>query len=246
PVGDPHWGVSVRQGKALTLEGKTPGLPLDKMFALNPAMPNVHRLYQAGAATIVHAAATGYRERSHFDGQDVLESGLARPGAVSTGWLNRALATLEPAGNATSTKPRNAFAVGPIAPLVVRGPAPVLSWTPPRLPPASDDTLMRLLDLYRHTDPALARVLAERMGRAGGSPRSRAPAAWKAASSSGRSRPRRCARSSRNRPARRRNSWPGRTGRASGRLPSMAGTRMPMRARSKGGCLRSWARSTAR
>jgi len=174
PVGDPDW-IALRGEKALTLEGKTPALALDKMFALNPAMPNLHRLYQAGAATIVHAAATPYRERSHFDGQDVLESGLARPGAVSTGWLNRALAALEPAGsaNSTSTKPRNAFAVGPIAPLVVRGPAPVLSWTPPRLPPASDDTLMRLLDLYRHTDPALARVLEERMGlaeiaRAGG------------------------------------------------------------------------------
>jgi uncharacterized protein (DUF1501 family) len=114
----------------------------------------------------VHAAATPYRERSHFDGQDVLESGLARPGAVSTGWLNRALATLDPAGSANSTRAssRNAFAVGPIAPLVVRGSAPVLSWTPPRLPPASDDTLMRLLDLYRHTDPALARVLEERIG----------------------------------------------------------------------------------
>ena len=174
PVGDRDW-LALRGDKALTLEGKTPGLALDKMFALNPAMPSLHRLYQAGAATIVHAAATAYRERSHFDGQDVLESGLARPGAVSTGWLNRALATLEPAGSAnpTSAKPRNAFAVGPIAPLVVRGPAPVLSWTPPRLPPASDDTLMRLLDLYRHTDPALARVLEERMGlaeiaRAGG------------------------------------------------------------------------------
>src|SRR5262245_34784842 len=174
PVGDPDW-LALRGDKALTLEGKAPALALDRMFALNPAMPNLHRLYQAGAATIVHAAATAYRERSHFDGQDVLESGLARPGAVSTGWLNRALATLEPAGsaNSTSTRPRNAFAVGPIAPLVVRGSAPVLSWTPPRLPPASDDTLMRLLDLYRHTDPALARVLEERMGlaeiaRAGG------------------------------------------------------------------------------
>jgi uncharacterized protein (DUF1501 family) len=169
PVGDPDW-LALRGEKALTLDGKTPALALDKMFALNPAMPNLHRLYQAGAAAIVHAAATPYRERSHFDGQDVLESGIARPGAVSTGWLNRALAALEPAGSA---KPRNAFAVGPIAPLVVRGPAPVLSWTPPRLPPASDDTLMRLLDLYRHTDPALARVLEERMGlaeiaRAGG------------------------------------------------------------------------------
>src|SRR5262245_10050617 len=113
PVGDPDW-IALRGDKALTLEGKTPALPLDKMFALNPAMPNLHRLYQAGAATIVHAAATAYRERSHFDGQDVLESGLARPGAVSTGWLNRALASLEPAGsaNSRSTKPRNAFAVG--------------------------------------------------------------------------------------------------------------------------------------
>src|SRR5215475_13323342 len=112
PVGDPDW-LALRGDKALTLEGKTPALALDRMFALNPAMPNLHRLYQAGAATIVHAAATAYRERSHFDGQDVLESGLARPGAVSTGWLNRALATLEPAGSANSTRyARNAFAVG--------------------------------------------------------------------------------------------------------------------------------------
>jgi uncharacterized protein (DUF1501 family) len=171
PVGDPDW-VRLRGDKALTLDGKTPALALDAMFALNPAMPNLHRLYQAGTATIVHAAATAYRERSHFDGQDVLESGLSRPGAVSTGWLNRALGTLEPA-NRANPRARDAFAVGPIAPLVVRGPAPILSWTPPRLPPASDDTIMRLLDLYRHTDPALARVLEERMGlatiaRAGG------------------------------------------------------------------------------
>jgi uncharacterized protein (DUF1501 family) len=164
PVGDPNW-TRLRGDKALILDGKTPALPLDDFFALHPAMPNLHRLYKAGSATIVHAAATPYRERSHFDGQDVLESGLVRPGAVSTGWLNRALATLAPAERA-DPKARNAFAVGPIAPLVVRGPAPVLSWTPRRLPPAGDDTVMRLLDLYRHTDPALARVLEERLGLA--------------------------------------------------------------------------------
>ena len=165
-------GQAARRQARCILGGQTPALPLDDMFALNPAMPNLHRLYKAGAATIVHAAATPYRERSHFDGQDVLESGLPRPGAVSTGWLNRALATLAPAERA-NPRARNAFAVGPIAPLVVRGAAPVLSWTPPRLPPTGDDTVMRLLDLYRHTDPALARVLEERMGlaaiaRAGG------------------------------------------------------------------------------
>jgi uncharacterized protein (DUF1501 family) len=163
PVGDPDW-VALRGDKALTLNGATAGLPLNSFFALNPAMPNLHRLYTSGAATIVHAAATPYRERSHFDGQDVLESGVLRPGASDTGWLNRALTTLAPAGRVGSRG--DAFAVGPVTPLVARGPAPVLSWTPPRLPPANDDTMMRLLELYRHTDPALARALEERMGLA--------------------------------------------------------------------------------
>ncbi len=164
PVGDPDW-IGLRGDKALTIGGATPGLPLDSFFALNPAMPNLHRLYTAGAATIVHAAATPYRERSHFDGQDVLESGVLRPGGSETGWLNRALTTLAPEPQAGSAR-RDAFAVGPVTPLIARGPAPVLSWTPPRLPPANDDTTMRLLDLYRHTDPALARALEERMGLA--------------------------------------------------------------------------------
>src|SRR6202163_4675433 len=162
PVGDPDW-IKLRGDNALRLDGKTPALPLDGVFALHPAMPNVHSLYQAGEATIVHAVATPYRDRSHFDGQDVLESGLSKPGAVDTGWLNRALAGLEPSGPASS-RGRQAFAVGPVTPLVVRGPASVLSWTPPRLAPVSEETTMRVLDLYRHTDPTLARVLEDRLG----------------------------------------------------------------------------------
>jgi uncharacterized protein (DUF1501 family) len=164
PVGDPGWG-KLRGDKALLLDGPTPALPLDGFFALNPAMPNFHRLYQAGQATAVHAVATPYRERSHFDGQEVLESGMPKPGAAGSGWLNRTLAELDPDGIANPHS-HQAFAVGPIAPLVVRGPAPVLSWTPPKLPPVGDDTTMRVLDLYRHTDPTFARVLEERIGLA--------------------------------------------------------------------------------
>jgi uncharacterized protein (DUF1501 family) len=171
PVGDPDW-IKLRGDNALKLDGATPALPLDDFFALNPAMPKLHRLFQAGQAIVVHAVASPYRERSHFDGQDVLESGLARPGRVESGWLNRALGALEPDGR-VSPHGRQTFGVGPITPLVVRGPAPVLSWVPPRLPPVSDETAMRLLDHYRHTDPALARVLEDRIGlaaiaRAGG------------------------------------------------------------------------------
>ena len=124
-------------------------------------MPNLYRLYRAQQATIVHASATPYRERSHFDGQDVLESGLAKPGATDSGWLNRALSSLEADGRVNPRGSR-AFAVGPVTPLVVRGPAPVMSWAPQRLLPASDDTQMRLLDLYRHTDTKLARAFEGR------------------------------------------------------------------------------------
>ena len=157
PVGDPNW-VRLRGNDALLTSGETAALPLANFFALNPAMPNLYRMYRAGQAIIVHAVASPYRERSHFDGQDVLESGLTKPGG-DTGWLNRALAGLKPSDRVAG---KDTFAVGPITPLIARGSAPVLSWTPSRLQPAGNDTLGRLLDLYRHTDPVLARALEER------------------------------------------------------------------------------------
>jgi uncharacterized protein (DUF1501 family) len=160
PVGDPDW-VKLRGDKALVLDGKTPALPLDSFFALNPAMPNLLRLYKQGQTAIVHASATPYRERSHFDGQDVLESGLPNPGRADSGWLNRALGGLEP--EARVRRDGRAFAVGPVTPLVVRGPTPVMSWTPARIQPASEDTMARLIDLYHHTDTELARAIEGRM-----------------------------------------------------------------------------------
>ncbi|WP_024517548.1 DUF1501 domain-containing protein [Bradyrhizobium sp. Tv2a-2] len=161
PVGDPDW-IGLRGERALVLDGKTPALPLDSFFALNPAMPNLHRLYRAQQATLVHATATPYRERSHFDGQDVLESGLVKPGGADSGWLNRALLALETEGRVNPVGSR-AFGVGAVTPLIVRGKAPVMSWVPQKLLPASDDTAARLLDLYQHTDPKLAVALEGRM-----------------------------------------------------------------------------------
>ena len=43
----------------------------ERRLVLNPAMPKLHRLYQAGQGIVVHAVASPCRERSHFDGQDV-------------------------------------------------------------------------------------------------------------------------------------------------------------------------------
>jgi uncharacterized protein (DUF1501 family) len=157
PVGDPDWLV-LRGDNALTLDGKTPALKLDDFFALNPAMPNLHGMFTNKEAIIVHASATPYRDRSHFDGQDLLESGMPKPAASESGWLNRALAGLASAGG-IDPRGSKVFAVGPVTPLVVRGPAPVLSWSPQRVMPASEDTVQRLLALYRNRDAKLAGVL---------------------------------------------------------------------------------------
>jgi uncharacterized protein (DUF1501 family) len=159
PVGDPGW-VALRGDNALILDGATPALKLDGFFALNPAMPSLNRMFAAQEAIVVHACATPYRERSHFDGQDVLESGLPKPAVAASGWLNRALAGLA-GGGRVDPNGSKALGVGPVTPLVVRGPAPVLSWAPQRGQPASADTVQRLLDLYRHADPKLAAVLEE-------------------------------------------------------------------------------------
>src|SRR5580693_3337038 len=112
PVGDPDW---------TGLRGEA-ALKLGDFFALNPAMPNLHRMFQGGEAIVVHACATPYRERSHFDGQDLLESGLPKAGPSDTGWLNRALSALQ-AGGRVDPRGGRVFAVGPVTPLVARGPA---------------------------------------------------------------------------------------------------------------------------
>jgi uncharacterized protein (DUF1501 family) len=157
PVGDPTY-AGLHGQIALSLSGEHAALPLDGFFALNPAMPVFARLYKDGHAAVVHATATAYRERSHFDGQDVLESGHAGPGFVQSGWLNRAIEAL-PKGERIAIK--GGLAVGPSTPLIMRGLAPVLGWAPQILPAASDDLAARVMDLYAHRDPMLKVALAK-------------------------------------------------------------------------------------
>lgn len=158
PIGDPDY-VPLRQGIAIPAAGEGAGLPLDPLFVLNPNMPVLHDLYTKGQATVLHALATPYRGRSHFDGQDVLESGLAGVGRTADGWLNRALAGL-PSGGAAA--PRKGLAMGAVVPLVMRGAAPVLTWIPKTYNlPVRLATIARIQELYAITDPKLARAFAE-------------------------------------------------------------------------------------
>ncbi|CAG0940580.1 hypothetical protein GPROT2_00977 [Gammaproteobacteria bacterium] len=178
PCGDGDYS-RLRAEIAIAAPGAADGaLALDGPFALHPRLGFLHECYGAGELVVFHAVAGPYRQRSHFDGQDVLENGTPTPHGVQTGWLNRALAALPPAAG----QGRQAgVALGQNLPLVMRGPVDVASWVPSRLAALDEDTLQRVQDLYA-ADPLLARRLADAlatdamtagdggMGRAGGGP----------------------------------------------------------------------------
>jgi uncharacterized protein (DUF1501 family) len=154
PHGDPAYR-SARGGLALAAPGSADGIvDLDGFFGLNPALAPLADLWRKGELLPVQAVATPYRERSHFDGQDLLENGTATPHGSSSGWLNRAVALLPGARRST------ALAVGQAVPLLLRGSAPVASWAPSRLPALDGAFLERVAELYRG-DPPFAQALAE-------------------------------------------------------------------------------------
>lgn len=115
---------------------------LDGTFALHPAMGNALGLYQQGQALFAHAVASPYRDRSHFDGQNVLETGGNGAYQLKDGWMNRMLG-LVPSGEA------KAIAVAATVPMALRGAHDVASYAPSALPQASDDLLQRVSMLYQ-------------------------------------------------------------------------------------------------
>jgi uncharacterized protein (DUF1501 family) len=125
-----------------------PALALDGPFALHPNLPQLHAMYGRGELAVVHAVGLAYRERSHFDAQQVLESGAVRPYELSTGWLGRALGDNDAIGIALNTT----------VPLVLRGRAAIDSWAPSVLPEPSTDLVARLERMYQD-DSALATAL---------------------------------------------------------------------------------------
>lgn len=157
PFGDPDY-ADLHGELALRRDGSNAGLPLDGFFLLNPGMPNFARMFRDGQASVIHAVATPYRDRSHFDGQDILESGFEGPGRTSSGWLNRVIEVLP---RRDQTRTSRGLAVGAVAPLIMRGSAPVLGWSPTNMAPPGDELTARLLSLYRAQDPVLATALGQ-------------------------------------------------------------------------------------
>ncbi|KQZ73329.1 hypothetical protein ASE06_13115 [Sphingopyxis sp. Root214] len=143
PTGDPAFAAARRAMADETMGGAK----LDAMFTLHPAMAATAGLYTGKQAHFAHAVATAYRDRSHFDGQNMLEGGGARPYGRDTGWVGRLL-TLLPAAE------RDAIAIAPAVPLALRGTVQVGTYAPSRLPQADADLIARLTALYQD-DPLL-------------------------------------------------------------------------------------------
>ncbi len=149
PVGDPDY-ARLHGREAQTTSQP---LPLNTMFGLHPAMPHFAAQYRAGQALVVHACASPYRDRSHFDGQDVLESGFTTPGHTDSGWMNRLLLTLRQDQRITAMQ---GLSVGTTTPLIIRGQADILGWAPSSLSLKDPDLPGRVLALYQESDPAFA------------------------------------------------------------------------------------------
>lgn len=137
PVGDP--ALSSLRGALLA--DAAPGAKLNDMFALHAELGGTATMFAAKEARIVHAVATAYRDRSHFDGQNILESGGTAPYARKDGWLNRMLGLL-PAGEA------RAVGIAAAVPLALRGSHDAANYAPSRLPGIDEDLMMRLSLLY--------------------------------------------------------------------------------------------------
>jgi uncharacterized protein (DUF1501 family) len=143
PVGDPAFAAQ----RGVLAQDFADAPKLDAMFALHPNLKTVAQLYAAKEALFVHAVASPYRDRSHFDAQNVLETGGTAAYQLKDGWLNRLLAILP-------DDQRKGLAIAATIPVALRGKVEVASYAPSVLPDASDDLLGRVAMLYAE-DPQL-------------------------------------------------------------------------------------------
>lgn len=154
-LGDPAWAAL--RGQETPAAGSGPIKPLDgTLFGLHPALDTLHQWWAARELLVLHAVASPYRERSHFDAQQLLESGGDRPFALQTGWLGRALQA--------SGQP--AVALSPSMPVALRGAEQASTWTPGGRPANDEDLMARVSRLYV-AQPALADAWTKALAQQG-------------------------------------------------------------------------------
>jgi len=152
PHGDKDY-ASMRANLALDAHDGASLHDLDGFWGLNPGLSNVKAMYDAKQVVLFHNICSPYHDRSHFQGQDCLETGGARPHEFNDGWLNRALAPMGLTGGT------GAVAIEQSPPLVLTGKTRVTSWMPAVAPMHQDDAFLKKVQAMYGDDPALSSSL---------------------------------------------------------------------------------------
>ena len=101
-------------------------------FAITPALREFGRQLKDGNASVIHACAFPYTKRSHFEGQNIVQTGSKTPFSMDTGWLGRALNQLGLSGRAISLD----------LPLMVRGDPKSDTLYPAKIPGVNDRSVV--------------------------------------------------------------------------------------------------------
>ena len=117
-------------------------------FNLHPRLETFHECWKEGTASVFHATSIPYTGRSHFDGQNLMETGAHVAYAEKTGWLGRGMDAAELQGLAASLP----------MPLLLRGSAELDNYYPTymRLP---DKTIMEKIQASYTPGSELEQVL---------------------------------------------------------------------------------------
>ena len=117
-------------------------------FNLHPRLEAFHECWKEGTASVFHATSIPYTGRSHFDGQNLMETGAHVAYAEKTGWLGRGMDAAELQGLAASLP----------MPLLLRGSAELDNYYPTymRLP---DKTIMEKIQASYTPGSELEQVL---------------------------------------------------------------------------------------
>ncbi len=119
PHGDPHY-ARLRRSIAIAQPGagEQATVDLDGYFGLHPRLAALKPLFDERVMVAAHAVGYDKNTRSHFEEQDVWETGVIGNTIHSDGWLNRHIATSEGRG------PIRAVAIGDALPRILHGEAP--------------------------------------------------------------------------------------------------------------------------
>ena len=121
---------------------------LDGFFGINPSLRFLGSEYHKGRAAFVHATSFPYTGRSHFDGQNIMETGFEQAYAVTSGWVGRAM-------NAAGF---SSLAVSLPIPIILRGNDVNSNYFPTNFPKAGKSVYKDVKKMWQN-DPQLAGLL---------------------------------------------------------------------------------------